>query len=60
MLPERGLQRKKPSNWREVIRDAAGGEKFIIGICATVSALIVGIPCWIVMNKQDKGKVSWT
>ncbi|MBR3306029.1 MAG: CPBP family intramembrane metalloprotease [Lachnospiraceae bacterium] len=49
----------------EMITDMAGGKKFIIGICTTVSALIVGIPCWVMLNKRymDKslpleGKVS--
>ncbi|MCR5119772.1 MAG: CPBP family intramembrane metalloprotease [Lachnospiraceae bacterium] len=36
----------------EMILDMAGGKKFIVGICITVTAVIVGIPCWVVLNKR--------
>ena len=36
----------------EIVQDTAGSNKFIIGVCCTVSALIVGIPCWIALNKK--------
>ena len=36
----------------ELILDTTGENKFIIGVCCTVSALIVGIPSWIYMNKR--------
>ena len=36
----------------EIIGDTIGENKFIIGVCCTISALIVGIHCWIYMNKR--------
>ena len=36
----------------EIVQDTTGANKFIIGVCCTISALTVGIPCWIALNKK--------
>ena len=34
--------------------ELAEGKQFTIGICITIAAVIIGIPCWIVMAKGNK------
>ena len=35
-----------------LIQELAEGKQFTIGICITVAAVIVGIPCWIYMSRK--------
>ena len=33
-------------------QELAEGRQFTVGICITVAAVIIGIPCWVVLNKR--------
>ena len=33
------------------------GKQFQMGLCLTVSAMILGIPCWIYMNRNKWGSM---
>lgn len=44
----------------DMLLDMNDGKKFIVGICITVSAMIVGLPCWVVLNKKTRCYKLWT
>ncbi|MCR4585301.1 MAG: CPBP family intramembrane metalloprotease [Lachnospiraceae bacterium] len=35
-------------------QELADGRQFTVGVCITVAAVIIGIPCWIYMDKKYK------